>query len=142
MLTLAWDPWAVRCTSVAAPATPWPSSACATAARWSRSSDRRSVYETALEQWCIRFLTPPLEFCWGRILSYEKGREYHSWEYNMEKRERGSNIIFPTISRLLGRISIREKGRKLRGRKSKLNKIRLRNFIHPWKKLLIFRRSM
>jgi len=37
-------------------------------------------------------------------------REYHDCgeEYNMEKRKRGSNIIFPIISRLLGRISIGE----------------------------------
>ena len=37
----------------------------------------------------------------------KRGREYHGFEeeYNVEKRNRGSNIIFPIISRLLGRIS-------------------------------------
>ena len=42
----------------------------------------------------------------------KRGREYHSCgeEYNMEKREMGSNIIFPIIFNLLGRISSGEKG--------------------------------
>ena len=56
----------------------------------------------------------------------KREREYHSCgkEYNMEKRERGSNIIFPIILRLLGRISSGEKGRKRKfwGRKSRFNK--------------------
>ena len=48
--------------------------------------------------------------------------EYHGCgeEYNGEKRERVSNIFFPIILRLLGRISSGEKGRrvkKLPGRK-------------------------
>ena len=36
-----------------------------------------------------------------------RGSEYHGRreEYNVEKSERGSNIIFPLISGLLGRIS-------------------------------------
>ena len=36
-----------------------------------------------------------------------RGREYHGGgeEYNVEKSERGNNIIFPIILRLLGRIS-------------------------------------
>ena len=43
-------------------------------------------------------------------------------EYNKVKRERGSNIVFPIILRLLGRISSGEKGkggRKFRERKKK-----------------------
>ena len=42
-----------------------------------------------------------------RISSREEGREYHGcWEeYNVEKRERGNNTIFPLILRLFGRIS-------------------------------------
>ena len=41
----------------------------------------------------------------------KRGREYHDCgeEYNVEKREGGSNIIFPKILRLLGRISSGEK---------------------------------
>ena len=41
----------------------------------------------------------------------KKGREYIGCgeEYNLEKRERGTNIIFPIILRLLGRISSVEK---------------------------------
>ena len=37
----------------------------------------------------------------------KSGREYHGCreEYNVEIRERGSNIIFPIILKLLGRIS-------------------------------------
>ena len=58
-------------------------------------------------------------------------------EYNLEKRERGSNIIFPIILRLLGRISGGGKG------KGTEKKIKIRknlsgeeyqvvvNFIHP-----------
>ena len=43
----------------------------------------------------------------------KRGRQYHGCgeEYNVEKRERGSNIIFPMILRLLGRISRREAGK-------------------------------
>ena len=42
----------------------------------------------------------------------KRGREYHGYweEYNVEKGEMGSNIIFPIILRLLGRILIEVKG--------------------------------
>ena len=62
-------------------------------------------------QGCIRFLIP------GNIKSVgeeyqvvKRGRTYHGCgeEYNVEKRQRGSNVIFPVILRLLGRISIGE----------------------------------
>ena len=41
------------------------------------------------------------------------GKEYYGCgeKYNVEKRERGSNIIFPIKVRLLGRISRRLRGR-------------------------------
>ena len=44
----------------------------------------------------------------------KRGREYHGSgeEYNMEKIKRGSNIIFPIILRLLGRISSWEGGKR------------------------------
>ena len=54
------------------------------------------------------------------------GREYHGCgeEYNVEKRERGSIIIFPIRLRLLGRISSGEerKGTKIWGKKIKILK--------------------
>ena len=40
-------------------------------------------------------------------------------EYNVEKKERGSNIIFPIILRLLGRISSVKEGRQFLGRNSR-----------------------
>ena len=44
------------------------------------------------------------QVCWGIMLSCEEEREYHSCGkgYNVKK---GSNIIFPIILGLLGRIS-------------------------------------
>ena len=56
------------------------------------------------------------QVCWGKIDQVlTRGREnyIHGFgeEYNVVKRERGSNIIFPIIFRLLGRISIREEGK-------------------------------
>ena len=44
---------------------------------------------------------------WEEFKVAKRGREYHGCgeEYNVEKRERGSNIIFPIILRLLERIS-------------------------------------
>ena len=56
------------------------------------------------------------------------GREYHGFgkEYNVGKRERGNNIIFPKMLRLLGRISRREDNQELKkwgwGRISRFNK--------------------
>ena len=51
-------------------------------------------------------------------------REYHGYgeEYNWGKRKKGSNIIFPIILRLLGRISSEEegKGTKILGKKIKI----------------------
>ena len=44
-------------------------------------------------------------------------------EYNVEKREWGSNIIVPIMLRLLDRISSEERGLKFLGSKSKLKKI-------------------
>ena len=43
----------------------------------------------------------------------KRGREYHGCgeEYNVEKRKIGSNIIYPIIIRLLGRISSEEEGK-------------------------------
>ena len=43
----------------------------------------------------------------------KRGGEYHDCgeEYNGEKREGGSDIIFPKILRLLGRITSGEKGK-------------------------------
>ena len=45
----------------------------------------------------------------------KRGREYYGLgeEYRVEKRERGNNIIFPVILRLLGRILNGEKGKGL-----------------------------
>ena len=42
----------------------------------------------------------------------KRGREYNGYveEYNVEKRERGRNKIFPSILSLLGRISSGEEG--------------------------------
>ena len=47
------------------------------------------------------------QVCWGRISSLEEGQVISCCgeEYTVQKRERGSNIIFPIILRLLGRIS-------------------------------------
>ena len=44
----------------------------------------------------------------------KRRRKYHGCgeEYNQEKRERGSNIIFPKILRLLERISSGEVGKR------------------------------
>ena len=65
-------------------------------------------------QGCIRSLSPLKGGVGKFIMSVgeeyhvvKRGREYHGcWEeYNKEKRERGSNMIFPLILRLLGRIS-------------------------------------
>ena len=59
---------------------------------------------------------------WGeRILSCEDWKNYHGCgeEYNVEKRERGSNIIFSLMLRLLERISRGEGGRKLWGQEIK-----------------------
>ena len=54
------------------------------------------------------------------------GVEYHvcGEEYNVDRRERGSNIIFPIILRLFERILSKEegKGRKFWGRKSRFKK--------------------
>ena len=54
----------------------------------------------------------------------KRGREYHGcWEdYDMETRERGSNIIFPIISRLLVRIPREEEGMRMEilGKKIKI----------------------
>ena len=44
---------------------------------------------------------------WKRRRSYQGCVE----EYNVEKREMGSNILFPVTLRLLGRISSREEGK-------------------------------
>ena len=43
----------------------------------------------------------------------QEGKEYHGCEeeYNVEKRDRGSNIILPVLLRLLGRISNGERGK-------------------------------
>ena len=51
----------------------------------------------------------------------KRGREYNCCgeEYNMEKRDRGNNIIFPLIFRLLGRIS-RGEGYYIFGKKIKI----------------------
>ena len=59
------------------------------------------------------FYKVPYSPYWGRISSYEKGREYHGCreEYNFVKMERGSNIFLPIILRLLGRISSEENGK-------------------------------
>ena len=55
-----------------------------------------------------------------------RGRKYHGFggEHNVENMERGSNIIFTIILRLLGRISSGEKGkrRKFLRRKSIFSK--------------------
>ena len=69
-------------------------------------------------QGCIKFLPPS----GGKFIKYvgeeykvvKRGRECHvcGKEYNVEKRERGSNIVFPIILRLLGRISIGEEGKR------------------------------
>ena len=58
----------------------------------------------------------------GRISSLERGREYHDCgeEYNVEKREMGSNIIIPIILRLLGRILSGEGGLTIWGKKIKM----------------------
>ena len=44
----------------------------------------------------------------------KRGGEYHCFweEYYVEKRERGSNIIFPIILGLLGRISSDKEGKR------------------------------
>jgi len=56
----------------------------------------------------------------------KRGREYHGCgeEYYVEKREMGSNIIFPLILRLLGRISSGEKwkGKEILGKNIKILK--------------------
>ena len=74
----------------------------------------------------------------------KKRRKYHGCgeEYNVEKREKaGSNVIFPIILKLMGRISSGEegKGTKFRGRKSKIIKNEdgkeykvTEKFIHHW----------
>ena len=52
------------------------------------------------------------QVCWEEYQVVKSGREYHGCgaEYNVVKREKGSNIIFPIILRLLGRISSGEEG--------------------------------
>ena len=67
--------------------------------------------------------------------------EYHVCrEYNVEKRESGSNIIFPILLNLLGRVGsgAEEKGTKIFGKKIKILNSRdgeeyqvAGNFIHP-----------
>ena len=62
---------------------------------------------------------------WGDLLLLCEERKETSrlWEeYNVEKSERGSNIIFPIISRLLERISIGEKGTEILVKKIKIVK--------------------
>ena len=72
----------------------------------------------------------------------KRGREYRSCgeAYKVEKRESGSNIIFPIILRLLGRISSGEEGMgtDMLGKKIKILKNGCWeeyqvawNFIHP-----------
>ena len=66
--------------------------------------------------------------CCGRILSCEE--EKGSWEeYNMEKRESGSNIICPIVSRLLGRMLSGEKKKEILGKKIKILKMWVRKNI-------------
>ena len=45
----------------------------------------------------------------------KRGRKYHGCgvEYNVKKSERGSNIIFAIILKLLGRISTGEEGKEI-----------------------------
>ena len=71
----------------------------------------------------------------------KRGREYHGCmeEYNVEKRERGSNIIFPVIIGQFGRKSSGEEdgnfGEENQDLKKKWGWGRIsscRNFIHPW----------
>ena len=53
----------------------------------------------------------------------KRGRKYHGCgeEYNVEKRDRGSNVIFLIILRLF-KVGKRGRGRKFRGRKSRFLK--------------------
>ena len=71
----------------------------------------------------------------------KRGREYHGCgeQYNLKKRERGSNMIFSMILRLFGRVSSwgEGKGSVNMGKKIKILKmwvgknINIRNFVHP-----------
>jgi len=83
------------------------------------------------------------QVCWGGISSCDEGKEYQDCgeEYYIEIRERGSNIIFPIILRLLGRISSGEDGKKTGILGKKINIIIngvgeeyqvVGNFIHPF----------
>jgi len=63
----------------------------------------------------------------GEFQVVKRRREYHGCEeeLNVEKREMGSNIIFPIILRLFGRISSGEegKGMEMLGKKIKILKM-------------------
>ena len=73
-------------------------------------------------QGCIKFL---IKSVWEEYQVLKRGREYHGGgkEYNAEKKEWGSNLIFPKILRMLGRISSGEKGKKISGKKIKIEKM-------------------
>ena len=78
----------------------------------------------------------------------KRGREYNGREeaYNVEKRERRSNIIFPLILRLLGRLSSVERGGRGRTFLGRLSRFKINgggeeyqvvgNFIHPGTKVM------
>ena len=57
-----------------------------------------------MEQGIIKSTGEFIKFAWEEYQVVKRGREYHGCgeEYNIEKRKRGSNIIFPIM---LGRIS-------------------------------------
>ena len=56
---------------------------------------------------CIKFLVPFIKSVGEEYQVMKRGKEYYGCEkeYNVEKRERGINIIFPIMLRLLGRLS-------------------------------------
>ena len=74
----------------------------------------------------------------------KRGRKYHGLgeEYNVEKRERGSNIIFPLILRLFRRISSGEEGKGFGNYEEENKALKMNwggeeyqvegNFINPW----------
>ena len=62
-----------------------------------------NIVQFNLIQWCIKYVIKSVgeEY---QVVKWE--RDYHGFveENNVEKRERGSNFIFPMTLRLLGRI--------------------------------------
>ena len=62
------------------------------------------LYHISAGVYKVPYAHPNLENLLGRNTSCEEGKIISGEEYNVEKRDRGSNIIYSLILRLLGRI--------------------------------------